>query len=77
MSEKCKHLEIEWEWGAGKGINEAVDYDEETKSYAISGCCGGGCYVIYGIKYCPFCGEKLTPPKEEEIDMKKEAKHVV
>ena len=27
--------------------------------YAINGCCGGGCYVIHGIIYCPYCGEKL------------------
>ena len=48
---KCKHLESE-------NINEPVDYDPEH-GYSIRGCCGGGCYVIYDFRYCPFCGEKL------------------
>ena len=25
-------------------------------SWNIMGCCGGGCYVVSGVKYCPYCG---------------------
>lgn len=28
-------------------------------NWAINGCCGGGCYVIREMKFCPFCGTKL------------------
>lgn len=25
----------------------------------INGCCGGGCYVVTEMKFCPYCGTKL------------------
>lgn len=25
----------------------------------VNGCCGGGCSVLGGIEFCPFCGSKL------------------
>jgi hypothetical protein len=28
-------------------------------SWAVNGCCGGGCYVLTDVKFCPFCGTKL------------------
>jgi hypothetical protein len=30
----------------------------------INGCCGGGCFVIHGIKFCPFCGKKIFEVKK-------------
>jgi len=27
--------------------------------WAIYGCCGGGCFVVTGMNFCPFCGEVL------------------
>lgn len=29
----------------------------------VNGCCGGGCYVLSDIKFCPYCGSglDLTP----------------
>jgi hypothetical protein len=54
----CNHLENE------DLISEEVEqYDG---AFAINGCCGGGCYVISGIKFCPFCGEKLA--KSPKLD---------
>ena len=50
---KCNHL---WERDY---VNQDVVFDIKDKTYAIEGCCGGGCYVIHSIKFCPFCGEKL------------------
>jgi len=52
INEKCKHLLSDF-------ISQPIDYDKEKKSFSINGCCGGGCYIITNIKYCPFCGEKL------------------
>lgn len=26
----------------------------------IYGCCGGGCYVVEEMKFCPFCGRDLA-----------------
>ena len=31
----------------------------EDGAWAINGCCGGGCYVVEGMKFCPYCGTKL------------------
>jgi hypothetical protein len=27
--------------------------------WAINGCCGGGCYVVTRMKFCPYCGARL------------------
>lgn len=56
MIEKCKHL-----WGSN--VKQDVYFDIDTESYSVEGCCGGGCDVVVGIKYCPFCGEKLEKVK--------------
>lgn len=33
---------------------------ERTSSgYNVYGCCGGGCYVLTDIKFCPWCGTPL------------------
>ena len=32
-------------------------------SWNLNGCCGGGCYVLKDIKFCPFCGKQTTPPE--------------
>jgi len=48
----CKHLKDE-------RISESVDEDKDG-TFAINGCCGGGCYVISGIAFCPFCGIKIS-----------------
>ena len=29
------------------------------KKWNVFGCCGGQCYVLSDIKFCPFCGTKL------------------
>jgi rRNA maturation endonuclease Nob1 len=31
----------------------------EGEGWSIYGCCGGGCYVITEIRFCPFCGKNL------------------
>lgn len=48
----------------------------EDGTWDISGCCGGGCYVVRDMKFCPYCGTKtsrpqghtMTPLTLEEID---------
>ena len=25
----------------------------------VNGCCGGGCYVLTGLKFCPWCAAPL------------------
>lgn len=56
MLSECEHL------NNSDLINESVDYYDKVKGYCIRGCCGGGCWVIEGIKFCPFCGIKLDLP---------------
>lgn len=31
----------------------------DAGEWCIGGCCGGGCYVVEKIKFCPFCGSAL------------------
>jgi hypothetical protein len=33
--------------------------DNKSGSWNINGCCGGGCYVVINMKFCPYCGAKL------------------
>jgi hypothetical protein len=35
-------------------------------TWAVNGCCWGGCFVLGNMKFCPFCGTKL--PDKKEID---------
>jgi hypothetical protein len=28
-------------------------------SWNVNGCCGGGCFVLHDMKFCPFCGTPL------------------
>ena len=32
---------------------------DDDGTWNIYGCCGGGCYVVTGVKYCPFCGSRV------------------
>jgi NADH pyrophosphatase NudC (nudix superfamily) len=38
--------------------DKVIEYDDGR--YSVNGCCGGGCYVMSNIKFCPHCGTKLT-----------------
>lgn len=33
--------------------------------WSVNGCCGGGCFVLHDLKFCPFCGERLKVPVNE------------
>lgn len=28
--------------------------------WCVNGCCGGGCYVLTDIRFCPYCGARLA-----------------
>lgn len=36
--------------------------DGEGKTWNINGCCGGGCFVVSEMQFCPFCGTYLEHP---------------
>lgn len=47
------------EYAQLSGIDSgAFEWDGEG-GMGINGCCGGGCYVLSGMKFCPFCGEEI------------------
>ena len=54
---KCLHLNDR------EKISEPVDKLKD--GYSINGCCGGGCYIIQKIKFCPFCGIELNNEAKE------------
>lgn len=33
-------------------------------AWHVSGCCGGGCYVLVDIEFCPYCGDRLEEEKK-------------
>jgi len=35
---------------------------DDDGSWNVNGCCGGGCYVVTDMRFCPFCGASLTVP---------------
>lgn len=39
--------------------NAQFEKDEDGEGWNIFGCCGGGCFVVTGMKFCPYCGTKL------------------
>ena len=36
----------------------------EDGSWNINGCCGGGCFVVTEMRYCPYCGTPLNFEEE-------------
>lgn len=36
-----------------------IERNPEDGSWNVNGCCGGGCYVLENIQFCPYCGTKL------------------
>lgn len=42
-------------------------------SWAVNGCCGGGCFVLDDLRFCPWCGSALPSephPKQAKERMK-------
>lgn len=38
-----------------------VQFEQSNdNAWNVKGCCNGGCYVLSDIKFCPFCGSKLS-----------------
>lgn len=44
-----------------KANRESRDYlfEPYNGAWVINGCCGGGCFVVSNMKYCPYCGVEL------------------
>ena len=37
---------------------------EDGQTWNVNGCCGGGCFVVEGMKFCPFCAASLASEQE-------------
>jgi hypothetical protein len=49
------------------GMRPDTQFEQDDDgTWNVNGCCGGGCYVVSGMRFCPFCGSSLSPsdPKE-------------
>jgi len=46
---------------------------DEDGSWNVNGCCGGGCFVVTGMLFCPFCGAKLPDNQSFKADGEKTA----
>ena len=47
----------------GKTPISQFEPDDDGKTWNINGCCGGGCFVVIGMAFCPFCGHNLKQGK--------------
>lgn len=64
FAEQAGHLQPP----AGGGLYPAfmrptAQFVFEDDAWHVNGCCGGGCYVITDMKFCPYCGAKLSSPE--------------
>ena len=39
-----------------------IELDEVSGLWNVNGCCGGGCYVLQDLVFCPFCGKNIKQP---------------
>lgn len=42
-----------------------IEPDSDGETWNVNGCCGGGCYVLEKLRFCPFCGTALAHPAKE------------
>lgn len=47
-------------------IESYMSEDPTKLSWSINGCCGGGCFVLKDIRFCPFCGAPLPTDMKEK-----------
>jgi len=40
-------------------LNRPSAIVKDQGKWYVNGCCGGGCFVISNMKFCPWCGTKL------------------
>lgn len=48
----------------GMHPNAQFEPDDDGETWNINGCCGGGCFVVTEMRFCPFCGAKLGHPAQ-------------
>jgi hypothetical protein len=48
--------------------NVGFEFYHNDQTWSINGCCGGGCWVVTGMQFCPYCGAKLEPEIELETE---------
>lgn len=44
---------------------EQIELVDADSAWGILGCCGGGCYVMNNVRYCPYCGTELPLELEQ------------
>lgn len=41
-------------------MRPSAQFQRDENGWHINGCCGGGCYVVTDMRFCPYCGSALT-----------------
>ena len=46
-----------------------IEHSLKDRVWNVNGCCGGGCYVITDLIFCPWCGSRL--PGTDSLELPK------
>jgi hypothetical protein len=49
-------------WYPPEAAPEAQIERDDAKGWNVNGCCGGGCYVLTDLVFCPWCGANVAAP---------------
>jgi hypothetical protein len=44
----------------GLGAGGAALHQADDGSWNVNGCCGGGCYMVIDLRFCPWCGKEIV-----------------
>ena len=44
--------------GLGAGA-PALHQSDDDGSWNVFGCCGGNCYMVIDLRFCPWCGKEI------------------
>ena len=58
--------------GLGYPVTPNAQFEWADDAWAVNGCCGGGCYVVIGMKYCPYCGTELDNREAQQVTQHEE-----
>lgn len=44
----------------GLGAGAPALHQADDGSWNVFGCCGGNCYMVIDLRFCPWCGKEIV-----------------